>query len=192
MTRTMRGGGAAWMGVASVLASLLVAPGSPAAGSVPGATCPVFPRNNVWHMNVSALPVNGKSSMWKRAMHAGSTFLHPDLGPPSYGIPYAVLGAGYAKASVSFTYASESDPGLYPFGPDIPIEGGSDRHALVIDRSDCTLYELFAASWNGGGPQAGSGANFPPTRPQAKRVRTAGGVRGGAGGRSDSRRGCGR
>jgi len=103
MTRRMRSGGVVWIAVASVLASLLVVPGPPAAGSVPGTMCPVFPRNNVWHMNVSALPVNGKSSMWKRAMHAGSTFLHPDLGPPSYGIPYAVLGAGYAKASVSFT-----------------------------------------------------------------------------------------
>jgi hypothetical protein len=73
-------------------------------------------------------------------MHAGTAFLHPDLALPSYGIPYPVVGAGHAKVSVRFTYASESDPGPYPFGPDIPIEGGSDRHALAIDRSDCTLY----------------------------------------------------
>ena len=77
--------------------------------------------------------------MWKRATHAGSTFLHPESRKPSYGIPHAVVGAGHAKVSVSFTYASESEPGPYPFDPDIPIEGGSDRHALVIDRSDCTL-----------------------------------------------------
>ena len=31
-------------------------------------------------------------------------------------------------------YASESDDGPYPFGPDITIEGGSDRHALMLDR----------------------------------------------------------
>ena len=112
--------------------------------------------------------------MWKRATHAGSTFLHPDFGPPSYGIPYAVVDAGHAKVSVRFTYASESDPGPYPFGPDIPIESGSDRHALVIDRSDCRLYELFAARWNGGIPTAGSGAIFPLGGPKANRLRPAG------------------
>jgi hypothetical protein len=85
-----------------------------------------------------------------------------------------VVGAGHAKVSVRFTYASESDPGPYPFGPDIPIEGGSDRHALVVDRSDCTLYELFAARWNGGNPTAGSGAIFPLAGPKANRLRPAG------------------
>src|SRR5438128_3150831 len=175
MTRRMRSAGSVWIGIASLLASLLVAPGLAAARSVPGTTCAVFPPNNVWHMNVSALPVSPRSSTWKRATHAGSTFLHPDFGPPSNGIPYAVVGAGHAKVSVSFTYASESDPGPYPFGPDIPVEGGPDRHALVIDRSDCTLYELFAARWNGGNPTAGSGAIFPLTGPKANRLRPADG-----------------
>ncbi len=170
----MHGGRTVWVGIVSVLASLLVAPGPATAGSVPGTTCPVFPRSNVWHMNVSALPVNAKSARWKHATHAGSTFLHPDFGPPSYGIPYAEVGAGHAKVSVGFTYATESDPGPYPFGPDIPIEGGSDRHALVIDRSDCTLYELFAAWWNGGHPTAGSGAIFHLTGSRANRLRPAG------------------
>ena len=96
----MRSAGAVWIGIASVLASLLVAAGPAAARSVPGTTCAVFPPNNVWHMNVSALPVSWRSSTWKRATHAGSTFLHPDFGPPSYGIPYAVVGAGHAKVSV--------------------------------------------------------------------------------------------
>jgi hypothetical protein len=111
MTRRMRGGRAVSMGLASVLLSFLVVPGPAGATSVPGTTCAVFPRNNVWHMNVSALRVNVRSAAWKRATHAGRTFLHPDFGPPSYGIPYAVVGAGHAKVSVSFTYANESDPG---------------------------------------------------------------------------------
>ena len=88
--------------------------------------------------------------------------------------PVAAVSAGHAKVSVSFTYASESDPGPYPFGPDTPIEGGSDRHAVVIDRGDCTLYELFAARWNGGNPTAGSGAVFHLTGSRANRLRPAG------------------
>jgi hypothetical protein len=127
---------------------------------VPGTTCDVFPPNNVWHLNVSKLPAHPKSDRWKKAMHAATTKLHPDFGPPSYGIPFDVVGASHADVAVHFTYANESDKGPYPFGPDIQIEGGSDRHAIMIDHSDCTLYELFAARWNGGNPKAGSGAIF--------------------------------
>jgi hypothetical protein len=127
---------------------------------VPGTSCDVFPANNAWHLNVSRMPVHRRNAVWKKAMHAGGTDLHPDFGPPSYGIPYEVVGGGHAKVSIDFTYAGESDPGPYPFGPDITVEGGSDRHALMIDQSDCTLYELFAAKWNSGNPTAGSGAIF--------------------------------
>jgi hypothetical protein len=127
---------------------------------VPGTTCDVFPGDNAWHLNVRRMPVHRKNDVWKKAMHAGGTDLHPDFGPPSYGIPYDVVGGGHAKVSIDFTYASESDHGPYPFGPDITVEHGSDRHALMIDQSDCTLYELFAATWNGGNPTAGSGAIF--------------------------------
>jgi hypothetical protein len=62
--------------------------------------------------------------------------------------------------SIDFLYADESDPGPYPFGPDIRVEGGSDRHAIVVEADTCTLYELFAARWNAGDPTAGSGAIF--------------------------------
>jgi hypothetical protein len=128
------------------------------AAPVPGSTCTVFPANNVWNMNILKLPVNAKSAMWLRSMHASSTKLHPDFGPPAYGMPYDVVDNTHATKSVSFTYASESDAGPYPFGPDIHIEGGSDRHAIMINKDTCTLYELYAARWNGGSPTAGSGA----------------------------------
>jgi hypothetical protein len=38
------------------------------------------------------------------------------------------------------------------------IEGGSDRHLLVVDREACFLYELFAARKTSTGWRAGSGA----------------------------------
>jgi hypothetical protein len=70
----------------------------------------------------------------------------------------------HGKVTPTFDYADESDPGPYPFGPDTPIEGGAqssgDRHALMLDRDTCVLYELYAANWNGGQPTAGSGAVF--------------------------------
>ena len=145
----------------ALLAALPPAGARPAPSTpVPETTCEVFPADNAWHLNVSRMPVHRKNDVWKKALHAGTTNLHPDFGPPSYGIPYDVVGGGHAKVSIDFTYADESDPGPYPFGPDITIEGGSDRHALMVDQSDCTLYELYAARWNGGTPTAGSGAIF--------------------------------
>jgi hypothetical protein len=70
------------------------------------------------------------------------------------------VGRRHAKVRVRFTYADESDPGPYPFDARTPIEGGSDRHVLVVERGTCRLYELFGASWNQGDPRAGSGAVF--------------------------------
>ena len=135
---------------------------------VPGApNCPVFPSDNVWNTPVTNLPVNVHSAQWLASMNAGSTNLHPDFGPsgdPSnpYGMPYTVVPSGHPFVNVTFQYASESDAGPYPFGPDTPIEGGAsssgDRHALMVDPSTCTLYELYDARYNPTGSTAGSGA----------------------------------
>jgi hypothetical protein len=134
---------------------------SPAvAAEVPGTACTVFPANNVWNMDIRELPVHAKSATWKRATHARDTRLHPDFGPPSYGIPFDVVPSSHAKVSIDFRYDDESDPGPYPFGNDVRIEGGSDRHAIMIDEGSCVLYELFGVSRNGGNPTAGSGAIF--------------------------------
>ncbi|HEY7761801.1 MAG TPA: hypothetical protein VIC52_02220 [Actinomycetota bacterium] len=149
--------------VAALLLSVTSAPAGAAQlerAPVPGTACEVFPSNNVWRMDVSRLPKHPKSKRWKRMTHAGRTRLHPDFGPPNYGLPFEVVDDSRPRVSVDFQYASESDDGPYPFGPDTPIEGGSDRHALMVDEGSCTLYELFAARWNGGEPEAGSGAIF--------------------------------
>ena len=133
------------------------------AAPIPGTACDVFPADNIWNMDVSGLPVNAKNADWKRSMHAGSTLLHPDFGDAPYGLPFAVTDSSTPTTSVHFTYASESDTAPYPFRASTPIEGGSDRHALMIDADTCALYELFGASWHGGDPQAGSGAIFDLT-----------------------------
>src|SRR5687767_3606881 len=148
-------------GLAGCLVALAAAP----AGAIPppGAPgCRVFPADNVWHADVSSLPVHARSSAWISSMGGASRRLHPDFGPSGeampYGIPYIVVPSSHEKVTVDFDYAEESDAGPYPFGADTPIEGGSDRHAIMIDKGTCTLYELFAAEYAPGASTAGSGA----------------------------------
>jgi hypothetical protein len=138
-------------------ATPVLSPAHPRA-PVPGTTCSVLPANDVWNTRINKLPVNANSDAWLDTMAAATTNLHPDFGRPPYGLPFAVVDNSHATESVTFHYANESDPGPYPFGPDIPLEGGSDRHALMINKDTCVLYELFAANWNNGDPKAGSGA----------------------------------
>jgi hypothetical protein len=127
----------------------------------------VFPADNVWNADISQLPVDPHSAQWLASMDAGATNLHPDFGSsgdPSapYGIPYTVVTDAHPKVSVAFQYADESDPGPYPFGSDTPIEGGAnatgDRHAIMLDATTCTLYELYDATYSPSGSTAGSGA----------------------------------
>ena len=146
---------------AAALAAAVPAGGLP----LPGAPeCPVFPRTNPWNQPVDRLPVAAGSSAIIGAIGANEG-LHPDFGSGLYdgrpiGIPITVVGAGVPKARVSFEYADESDRGPYPIPRGVKIEGGrgadGDRHALIVDRSTCTLYELYAlypSPW-----RAGSGA----------------------------------
>jgi hypothetical protein len=133
---------------------------------VPDTSCTVFPADNIWNSRVDALPVHPEGAMWLAAMHAGSTNLHPDFGPPSYGLPYDVVSNRHRTVRIKFQYASESDRVWCPLGPRTPIENGSDRHALIVNKSTCTLYELFDADWNRGNPPPGAerSSTCRPTR----------------------------
>ena len=135
--------------------------------TVPGApNCPMFPANNVWNTNISKLPVDSHSAAWLRSMDSASTYLHPDFGPNTggypYGIPFTVVTSKHETVRIKFEYASESYRGKYPFGPDTPIEGGKrasgDRHAIMVNSTTCTLYELWDARYSPRGSTAGSGA----------------------------------
>ncbi|MFL5680010.1 MAG: hypothetical protein ACJ77B_05355 [Chloroflexota bacterium] len=91
------------------------------------------------------------------AIGAGRS-LHPDFSSTGYGIPFNLVSSATPRSSVSFQYASESDRVKYPIPAKPKIEGGSDRHLLMVDTSACKLYELFAASKMSTGWHAGSGA----------------------------------
>jgi hypothetical protein len=155
-------------GLLPLLACALVLGGSSAqALRLPAAPrCPVFPKSNPWNRRVDRLPVAAGSERLIAAIGADRG-LHPDFGSGLYqggpiGIPYTTVSAGQRRVPVSFQYADESDRGPYPIPPDAPIEGGrssdGDRHVIVVDRSRCRLYELYAAYPHGGRWTAGSGA----------------------------------
>ncbi len=144
-------------------------PGVASAGTpLPGApNCPMFPADNVWNTPIANLPVDPHSAEWLASMDASTTNLHPDFGPsgdPSnpYGIPYTVVSPSQPLVPITFEYADESDPGPYPFSAATPIEGGQqstgDRHAIMVNPSTCTLYELYDAQYSSSGSTAGSGA----------------------------------
>jgi hypothetical protein len=141
---------------------------TPAARAVPhplAPNCRIFADDNVWHSKVTGLPVHKRSKQWIRAMGGPGQLLHPDFGPSDdpqhpYGIAYNVVDGSYPKHMVDFHYGDESEPGPYPVGADTHVEHGSDRHALVVEKDACVLYEIFDFDWNGGDPQGGSGAEW--------------------------------
>jgi hypothetical protein len=117
---------------------------------LPPIPCQVYPADNVWNADVSALPVHARSADWVSSV--GPTLpLHPDFGTKKIGIPYAVVPASQPAVPIQFNaYGNESDPGPYPVPPKAPIERGSDRHVLVVQTGPtptdpCGLHELFAA-----------------------------------------------
>src|SRR5436305_667500 len=131
------------------------------------ATCTIFPAHDVWHAEVSKLPVHPKSATYVAAIGSGA-HVHADFGSGTWdggpiGIPYDTVGAGQPKVAVTFDYDDESDHVGYPIPPNASIEGGpsstGDRHVIVEDTSTCTLYELYDAHPNPDGSwHAGSGA----------------------------------
>ncbi|MCK9361161.1 hypothetical protein M0Q28_02930 [Patescibacteria group bacterium] len=123
--------------------------------------CQVFPADNAWSRDISQLPVHPKSADYINTIGTART-LHPDFGEnQDYGIPFNVVPVTQPKGEITFTaYGDESDPGPYPIPTDAKIEGGSDRHVLVLENETCTLYELFNArkNPNNSGWYADSGA----------------------------------
>jgi len=119
-------------------------------------SCPILPADNPWNQRVDRLPVDPRSDAIVATIGADKPF-HPDFGT-RYGIPFTTVPAKQKRVSVRFDYADESDRGPYPIPRGVPIENGSDAHALIVDRDRCRLYELYALRRTGSGWAAGSGA----------------------------------
>lgn len=137
----------------------------------------LFPADNWWNQAITAAPIDPHSAAFIEVIGL-TRALHPDFGPPPYGIPYLGVGRGEPRTPVTFVeYGDESDRGFGPeTGYPIPdaartqpnyIEGAvpgggtdGDRHLIVVDRDRWVLFELFAARWTGQRWEAGSGAVF--------------------------------
>ena len=137
----------------------------------------LFSADNWWNQDVSGAPLDAQSDGFIDYIGRSRT-LHPDFGPPPYGIPYVGVSGAQARVPVTFVdYGDESDAGFggepgYPIPSEAHtqpnyIEGGApgggssgDRHLLVVDRERWVLFELFATRWNGSRWEAGSGSVF--------------------------------
>ena len=124
------------------------------------AGCPVFPASSPWNEDVSKLPVDARSAQYVRSIGLAAR-LHPDFASRTYGIPFKVVAKTQKRVPIHFTdYADESDRGPYPVPLTAPVEGGSDRHVIVLQRGTCRLFELYGAQRTQNGWSAASGATY--------------------------------
>jgi hypothetical protein len=149
------------------LALALLAGSSAHALRLPAARhCPVFPANNAWNQRVDKLPVAADSAQLVASIGLDSP-VHADFGSGTWdggpiGIPFDIVSHKTPRSRVSFEYAEESNRVRYPIPGHVHIEGGThatgDRHAILVDKSSCRLYELYDLQHTSRGWTAGSGA----------------------------------
>jgi hypothetical protein len=139
----------------------------------PPPPCALFPANNVWNADVSALDPHSQSDAWVASI-GETAHLHPDFGGILYrgapiGIPYSLVPTIQPLVPISFIYDDESDPGPYPVPPLVAVEGSArpgvgrgDAHVLLVEQGSCRLSEIFAAKRlrKGKAWKAGSGARW--------------------------------
>ena len=141
----------------------------------------LYPPGNWWGVDITNAPVDPASDDMLRWI--GGRQLHPDFGPPPYGIPYLTVSASTPRVPITFVdYPEESDAGApgssgYPIpdeGKSQPnyIEGGvpgggsdGDRHLLLFDQGQRLLFETWATRFNASENrwEASSGAVFDLT-----------------------------
>lgn len=143
---------------------------APGTDILAGTKCQIFPADNIWHADISKLPVSKYNTAWLTSMSAATKNLHPDFGPSygeqplPYGIPITIAPAKTPRVAVSFDYDDESDNAKYPLTAKTLIEGGpkadGDRHAIVVTADTCELFETYDTWKTKSGWVAGSGAHW--------------------------------
>lgn len=132
----------------------------------------IFPADNAWNQDVSALPADPYSDQIIAGFSSSS--LKADFGSGLWdnapiGIPFVVVCGNQTKTNVTFrsnnydgNYGDESDAGPYAIPLNAPIEenGNGDSHVIAVDKDNGVLYELYNASVNGNHWEASSGAIY--------------------------------
>ena len=149
------GGQSGGSGSSSSCSAMSVGQGASLHGFLPLAS------DSLWNKDIANSPVDVNSDAIINFI-GPNIGLHPDFGAGQYqgsyiGIPYTVVSGTQSPVAIDFTaYGDESDPGPMPIPASAPIEGypnpgSGDRHVLVLDNSNCFLYELYGASPNNDG-----------------------------------------
>jgi hypothetical protein len=127
-----------------------------------------FPASNAWNTNIASAAVDPNSAAIITAL-TGSN-LHPDFSnvvDGNYGIPYVVVDSNTTPGVpvTMTTYPGESDITLYPIPITAPIEGfpptcttTGDNHLIVIDKTQCWIYETWQTQQCNGAWSAANGA----------------------------------
>lgn len=146
---------------------------------------PLFPGNNWWNTDITNAPPDGNSGILidfitqpypghVKRVHADWGGDVGDGSGETYGIPFIIVDDSQATTTPTFNdFDSESDHVPFPI-PDEAIttfgwiEGGEpgnqdpggDRHMLIVNRSQNTLYEMGNVFYNGSGWEASGGYFF--------------------------------
>lgn len=144
------------------------------AQTAPDIECALFPADNIWNARIDDLPLHPNSADFIDNIGA-DTNLFADFGSGEWegspiGIPYTTVTDSQSLVPIIYTaYGDESDAGDFPIPPAAPIEGGAesdgDRHVLVVEDTNCRLYELYRAfpQDDGAAWEADSGAFYDLT-----------------------------
>lgn len=124
------------------------------------AGCQMLPANNIMNTPVDNLPVDPNSATYVSNIGASAT-LFPDFWSNASGVPINVVGGNQPRVPVTAWITGEADPGPFPIPADAGVQQASDAHLIVLDSSNCRLYEMWSASPNSDGSwTAGSAAVF--------------------------------
>lgn len=154
--------------------------------------CQLFPTDSFWNTPVDGLPVHSLSSTYITSIDnyvpASTVTLHPDFGDEwngtNLGIPFDVVPSTQVNVPIFFDEAwDESDmgdtsscvtgnqqTGCYPIPDNVDIEGGIDRHIIMLQKGVCKLFEVYETGGSPGSWSGYSGAIWDLTKNEVRPI----------------------
>ena len=103
----------------------------------------LYPPGNWWSRDIRDAPVDPRSD--DMLQWIGVRPLHPDFGPPPFGIPYVTVSANTPRVPIAFVdYPEESDAGA-PGRPGYPIPEEAKSEPNFIEGA-CLVAEATATA----------------------------------------------